>query len=125
MCREKVPPIRRPERPTLTKLAIGDVTGKVNGTTVTQNWAASSDSLTVGSPDFRINKKFDPILVTGNYPSTMTITLGQPAQSSPINDITFSDSLPEHMLLANPSSPSTGTCGGHAHTGGEPQVLQL
>lgn len=93
------------------EIAIGDVTGTVNGTTATHNWDATSDSLTVGSPDFRINKKFDPILVTGNFPSTMTITLVNP-QSSPINNISFSDSLPEHMLLANPSSPNTGTCGG-------------
>jgi LPXTG-site transpeptidase (sortase) family protein len=93
------------------EIDIGDVTGKVNGTTSTHNWDAASDSLTVGSPDFRINKKFAPILVTGNYPSTMTITLVNP-QSSPISNITFSDSLPEHMLLSDPPNPSTGTCGG-------------
>ena len=92
-------------------IEIGDVTGIVNGSTVTQNWAAASDGLTVGSPEFRINKKFDPILVTGNYPSTMTITLVNP-ESSEINDIAFSDSLPMHMLLADPANPDVGTCGG-------------
>ncbi len=93
------------------EIAIGDVTGTVNGTTATHNWETASDSLTVGSPDFRINKKFDPILVTGNYPSTMTITLVNP-QSSPISNISFSDFLPTHMLLADPPNPGTGTCGG-------------
>lgn len=79
-------------------IAIGDVTGKVNGSTVTQNWAAASDNLKVGSPDFRINKKFDPILVTGDFPSTMTITLVSPL-SSEVENISFSDTLPNHMLL--------------------------
>ena len=92
-------------------IEIGDVTGKVNDSTVTQNWAAASDDLTVGSPEFRINKKFDPILVTGNYSSTMTITLVNP-ESSEISDIAFTDSLPTHMLLADPANPDVGTCDG-------------
>ncbi len=92
-------------------IAIGDVTGKVNGTTVTQNWAAASDDLTVGSPDFRINKKFDPILVTGDFPSTMTFTMVN-TQSSAVSNISFTDSLPTHMLLANPADADVGTCGG-------------
>ena len=92
-------------------IAIGGVTGLVNGTTPTQNWHATSDDLTVGSPDFRINKKFDPILVTGDTASTMTITLVN-TKSSPVSGIRFVDTLPDHMLLANPPSPSVGTCGG-------------
>jgi LPXTG-site transpeptidase (sortase) family protein len=92
-------------------IAIGDVTGKVNGTTDTHNWHTTSDSLTVGSPDFRINKKFDPILVTGDTASTMTITLVN-TESSPVSNITFTDTLPPHMLLADPANPSVGTCGG-------------
>ena len=90
---------------------IGDVTGKVNGTTVTKNWATASDGLTVGTPEFRINKKFDPILVTGDYPSTMTITLVNPF-SSALSNISFTDSLPINMLLADPAEPEVGTCGG-------------
>lgn len=92
-------------------IEIGDVTGRVNGTTVTQNWATASDGLTVGTPEFRINKKFDPILVTGSYASTMTISLINPL-SSPINNITFTDNLPANMYLADISEPNVGTCGG-------------
>jgi LPXTG-site transpeptidase (sortase) family protein len=92
-------------------IPIGGVTGMVNGTTATRNWFAASDDIVVGSPDFRINKKFDPILVTGDTASTMTITLVN-TESSPVNNITFTDTLPTHMLLANPPSPSVGTCGG-------------
>jgi len=65
----------------------------------------------VGTPDFRINKKFDPILVTGDTASTMTITLVN-TESTPVSEIAFTDTLPTHMLLAVPSSPSVGSCGG-------------
>ena len=92
-------------------IAIGDVTGIVNGTTATQNWAAASDGLKVGTPEFRINKKFDPILVTGDYASTMTITLVNPL-SSALSNISFTDSLPTNMLLADPPEPNVGTCNG-------------
>jgi LPXTG-site transpeptidase (sortase) family protein len=90
---------------------IGDVTGLIDGTTLTQNWYAASDSVTVGTPEFRINKKFDPILVTGDVASTMTISLFNPL-SSPITNISFTDSLPTNMLLAVSAEPTVGTCGG-------------
>ncbi len=93
------------------RIEIGDVTGMVSGTTFTQNWHAASAGITVGSPDFRINKKFDPILVTGDTASTMTITLVN-TEPSPVSEIAFTDTLPTHMLLANPPNPTTGTCGG-------------
>ncbi len=93
------------------RIEIGDVTGIINGSTATQNWHAASDDITVGSPDFRINKKFDPILVTGDTASTMTITLVN-TESSPVSEIAFTDTLPTHMLLAVPPNPTTGTCGG-------------
>lgn len=92
-------------------IPIAGVTGIVNGKIDTHNWFAASDSLRVGSPDFRINKKFDPILVTGDTASTMTITLVN-TESSPVSNITFTDTLPTHMLLADPASPTVGTCGG-------------
>jgi LPXTG-site transpeptidase (sortase) family protein len=92
-------------------IEIGDVTGLLNGTTATQNWFAASDSLTVGTPEFRINKKFDPILVTGDVASTMTISLFNPL-SSALTNISFTDTLPVNMLLAVPAEPSVGTCGG-------------
>jgi LPXTG-site transpeptidase (sortase) family protein len=90
---------------------IGDVTGIVDGSTPTQNWHAYTADITVGSPNFRINKKFDPILVTGDTASTMTITLVN-TESSPVSEIEFTDTLPDHMLLAVPSSPTVGSCGG-------------
>jgi LPXTG-site transpeptidase (sortase) family protein len=92
-------------------IAEGNVTGYVNGTTYTQNWHAATADIRVGTPDFRINKKFDPILVTGDTYSTMTITLVN-TESSPVSEIRFTDTLPTHMLLAVPPSPSVGTCGG-------------
>lgn len=92
-------------------IGIGDVTGIINGTTVTQNWYAASDSVRVGTPEFRINKKFDPILVTGDVASTMTISLFNPL-SSTLNNISFTDTLPINMLLAVPADPDVGTCGG-------------
>jgi len=100
------------------RIAIGDVTGKINGTTATKNWHPSSDSLTVGSPDFRINKKFDPILVTGDTASTLTVTLVNPG-TQPLSGITFTDSIPTNMLLADPASPSVGTCGGNIAPAGD------
>jgi LPXTG-site transpeptidase (sortase) family protein len=92
-------------------IEIGDVTGLINGSTVTQNWFTASDSVTVGTPEFRINKKFDPILVTGDVASTMTISLFNPL-SSALTNISFTDSLPVNMLLAVPADPTVGTCGG-------------
>jgi len=92
-------------------IGVGDVTGIINGTTVTQNWFTASDSVRVGTPEFRINKKFDPILVTGDVASTMTISLFNPL-SSTLTNISFTDSLPPNMLLAVPAEPDVGTCGG-------------
>ena len=93
------------------KIAIGDVTGKVNGGNATQNWHEATASIKVGSPDFRINKKFDPILVTGSTASTMTVTLVNPG-SNTLTNISFTDTLPSHMLLDNPTGAGVGTCGG-------------
>ena len=92
-------------------IEIGEVGGIVDDSVISQNWFIASDSLRVGSPDFKINKKFDPILVTGDTASTMTITLVNPL-SSEVNNISFTDTLPTHMLLAEPSEASVGTCGG-------------
>ncbi|MCX6066662.1 MAG: sortase [Chloroflexi bacterium] len=100
-------------------IPIGGVTGKVNGTTDTQNWHAASADLTVTTPEFRINKKFDPILVTGDTASTMIITLVNPG-GTPITQIGFTDTFPANMLLASPPNPTVGSCGGAitATTGG-------
>ncbi len=100
-----------PTTPYTNRIEIGDVTGLVSGTTFTQNWHIATAGITVGSPDFRINKRFDPILVTGDTASTMTITLVN-TESSPVSEIAFTDTLPPHMLLAVPPSPSVGSCGG-------------
>jgi uncharacterized repeat protein (TIGR01451 family) len=92
-------------------IPIGAVTGKANGTTDTQNWHAASAALSVTTPEFRINKKFDPILVTGDTASTMIITLVNPG-SSPVTQIGFTDTFPANMLLASPPNPTVGSCGG-------------
>jgi LPXTG-site transpeptidase (sortase) family protein len=56
-------------------------------------------------------KGFDPLTVFGGAASTMSIQLINPGTSA-LTEITFTDNMPDGMILANPLNFNVGTCGG-------------
>ena len=56
-------------------------------------------------------KGFDPLTVFGGAASTMSIELLNPG-TVPLTGITFTDNMPNGMILATPVNFNVGTCGG-------------
>ncbi|HTX78440.1 MAG TPA: hypothetical protein VMC62_02180, partial [Longilinea sp.] len=92
------------------------VSGTIHGTsTVVTNQSAAAATLRIMPLTINIVKGFNPLSVTGDAYSTLTVTLTNP-NTVVLTGIGFTDSLPQGtdggMHIANPASPSTGTCGG-------------
>ena len=89
-----------------------NVSGTVQGTNIVQNpvQPARAD-LVIGNLIVGVVKGFDPLTVFGGSASTLSIELLNPNNVT-MNGITFSDQMPSGMIIANPASPSTGSCGG-------------
>jgi LPXTG-site transpeptidase (sortase) family protein len=56
-------------------------------------------------------KGFDPLIVTGGASSTMSVQLINPGTAT-LTGITFTDTMPPEMILADPVNFNVGTCGG-------------
>ena len=56
-------------------------------------------------------KGFDPLIVTGGASSTMSVQLINP-ETTTLTGIEFIDTMPLHMILADPVNFNVGTCGG-------------
>jgi len=82
-----------------------------------ENRAPASDltsGLTVTTnPNLSIQlvKGFNPLTVFGGSASTMSIQLINPGNVA-LTGITFPDTMPTGMIIANPPNPDVGTCGG-------------
>ena len=71
----------------------------------------ASDSLTVTPLEVGVVKGFDPLTVFGGSASTMSVQLINP-NTSPLNEITFTDVMPSGMYIADPPNFNVGTCSG-------------
>jgi LPXTG-site transpeptidase (sortase) family protein len=85
--------------------------------TNTESRAPTNDltsSLTItggGNLSIAMVKGFDPLTVFGGSPSTMSILLINPGTVT-LTGISFTDNMPNGMILANPLNFDVGTCGG-------------
>jgi LPXTG-site transpeptidase (sortase) family protein len=64
-----------------------------------------------GTLSISLVKGFEPPQVFGGAASTMSIDIINPG-TVPFTGITFTDSMPPNMILANPTNFNVGTCGG-------------
>jgi len=89
-----------------------NVSGTIQGVgTVINPVSNATASLTVTSLSLSVVKGFDPLTVFGGSSSTMSVQLINPNNTA-LTGITFTDTMPTGMYVANPADTSTGTCGG-------------
>lgn len=92
--------------PWTNSVPIGNVTSDQG----VSNAAAVSATLNATAAQININKSFNPVIVTGGVPSTLTLTLTNPSAVS-LHGIGFSDVFPSGIQVY--SVPSiTSTCSG-------------
>ena len=93
----------------------GNVIGTIQGTSSTMNAQANSTAqLTMQNLSIEIVKGFEPQLVYGGAVSTLGITLRNPNTAAVLTGITFTDTMPAGMIIADPPlfTPSAvGDCG--------------
>jgi LPXTG-site transpeptidase (sortase) family protein len=83
-----------------------------NENRVPANELTSSLTLTGGGAlSIAVVKGFDPLTVFGSSASTMSVQLINPGTVA-LTGITFTDNMPNGMILANPLNFNVGTCGG-------------
>jgi LPXTG-site transpeptidase (sortase) family protein len=83
-----------------------------NENRVPANELASSLTVTGGGAlSIAVVKGFDPLTVFGSSTSTMSIQLINPGTVA-LTGISFTDNMPNGMILANPLNLNVGTCGG-------------
>ncbi|MEP7134943.1 MAG: SdrD B-like domain-containing protein, partial [Chloroflexota bacterium] len=83
----------------------------VNALTTTEgarNVTPASAPLSITS--ISLTKNFAPLTIVAGATSTLTITLQNPS-GNPITGVTFTDTLPAGLVIANPPA-STNSCGG-------------
>ncbi len=90
----------------------GNVSGTINGSTTIRPIANANDSLSVDQLEMFIDKAFNPLFVYDGSFSTMTVELENPNSTASLSEISFTDTMPVGMILANPVNANVGTCGG-------------
>lgn len=104
--------------PWVNTLAAGKVTsaeGPTNSQVVTRTLNQQSASLA-------LNKQFNPLIVTGNQPSTLTIDVVN-TSAVPISNVSFTDVFPQGIqVYSTPNAQTTCTGGTVAATPGSGQV---
>lgn len=73
--------------------------------------AQAQGTLTINDLTLTINKGFQPTSVYGGSASVLRINIKND-NTAPLTNISFSDSMPAGMIIANPKDFNTGTCGG-------------
>lgn len=89
-----------------------NLSGTIEGTStvVTPEQSASAD-LVISNLVIGVVKGFDPLTVFGGSASTLSIELVNP-NNLLVEGISFADSMPDGMIVANPAAASVGDCGG-------------
>jgi LPXTG-site transpeptidase (sortase) family protein len=88
------------------------VSATVQGTDIVQTPAEPARAdLTIGNLNISVVKGFDPLTVYGGSASTLSVELRNP-NNVPVSGIKFADHMPAGMIVANPSNPDVGNCGG-------------
>jgi uncharacterized repeat protein (TIGR01451 family) len=89
-----------------------NVSGTVLGTgTVVSPVRPAQADLAIRNLSIGVVKGFDPLTVFGGSASTLSIELVNPNRVV-LNGISFTDSMPAGMLVANPADPNVADCGG-------------
>jgi LPXTG-site transpeptidase (sortase) family protein len=89
-----------------------NVSGTIFGLgTVINPVADATANLTITPLSIGVVKGFNPLTVFGGSSSTLSVQLVNP-NNTVLTGITFTDTMPLGMFVANPPNPSTGTCGG-------------
>jgi LPXTG-site transpeptidase (sortase) family protein len=73
--------------------------------------ADAKATLNITTLTLSVVKGFNPLTVFGGSSSTMSIQLINP-NNAILSGLSFTDTMPEGMYVANPPNPSVGTCGG-------------
>jgi LPXTG-site transpeptidase (sortase) family protein len=79
--------------------------------TLTNDLNASLTVVNSSNKSIAMVKGFNPLTVFGGSSSTMSIELLNPGTVA-LSGITFTDNMPDGMILANPLNFNVGTCGG-------------
>ena len=79
--------------------------------TLTNDLTANLTVANAATTSIALVKGFNPLTVFGGSASTMSIELLNPG-TVPLSGITFTDNMPNGMILANPVNFDVGTCGG-------------
>jgi len=84
--------------------------GSVSGPSISPA-AQAQATLTINTLTLTINKGFQPTSVYGGSASTLSINIKND-NTAPLTNISFTDSMPAGMIIANPKDFNTGSCGG-------------
>jgi LPXTG-site transpeptidase (sortase) family protein len=89
-----------------------DVNATIQGTATTVNPMEDAIApFTITDLSIGVVKGFNPLTVFGGSASTMSVQLVNPNNADLVG-IKFTDTMPLGMIIANPVSPTVGTCGG-------------
>ena len=89
-----------------------NVSGTIFGLgTIINPVADAAANLLITPLSVGVVKGFDPLTVFGGSSSTLSVQLVNP-NNTVLSGITFTDTMPLGMFIANPPNLSTGTCGG-------------
>ncbi len=92
-------------------LARANVSATLAGVGTIRPEADAKAKLNINTLSLSVVKGFNPLTVFGGSSSTMSIQLINP-NNAVLSGLTFTDTMPAGMYVANPPNPSVGTCGG-------------
>jgi uncharacterized repeat protein (TIGR01451 family) len=86
------------------------VAGKITSAEGPSNTTTVSATLTVAAAAININKSFNPVILTGGFPSLLTLTLSNTA-SAAVTGVGFTDVFPAGIVIYSVPAAAT-TCSG-------------
>jgi LPXTG-site transpeptidase (sortase) family protein len=93
-------------------VGFNQVSATITGTSTTINPVDEAKAdLVIKNLSLSVVNSFDPLTVFGGSASTLSIQIINP-NNAVLTGIKLTDTMPAHMMIANPPDFSTGTCGG-------------